>query len=149
MTRVQVADLLVTVTCANVTKTALEALDLGEAYVSQHVALVRLVDALVAPFVHLWIVSPSHGRKKLLGDAYGAGKPGLNLDNLREVVLALPPLAEQREIVRRVETLFKLADGIEKRVAMATTCAEELTQSILAKALRGELVPTEAELARR
>jgi type I restriction enzyme, S subunit len=148
-TRVQVADLLVTVTGANVTKTALVDLDLGEAYVSQHVALVRLVDALVAPFVHLWIVSPSHGRKKLLGDAYGAGKPGLNLDNLRELVLALPPLAEQQEIVRRVETLFKLADGIENRVAMATARAEKLRQSILAKAFRGELVPTEAELARR
>lgn len=148
-TRVQVADLLVTVTGANVTKTALVDLDLGEAYVSQHVALVRPVDALVAPFVHLWIVSPSHGRKKLLGDAYGAGKPGLNLDNLREVVLALPPLAEQQEIVRRVQTLFKFADAIEKRVAMATARAEKLAQSILARAFRGELVPTESELARR
>ena len=38
---------------------------------------------------------------------------------------------------------------IEKRVEAATTRAEKLTQSILAKAFRGELVPTEAELARR
>jgi type I restriction enzyme S subunit len=54
-TRVQVADLLVTVTGANVTKTALVDLDLGEAYVSQHVALVRPVDALVA----LWLLKTS------------------------------------------------------------------------------------------
>jgi len=45
--------------------------------------------------------------------------------------------------------LFKLADTIEKRVAAATARAERLTQAILAKAFRGELVPTEAELARR
>jgi hypothetical protein len=32
---------------------------------------------------------------------------------------------------------------------MATARAEKLTQSILSKAFRGELVPTEAELARR
>jgi type I restriction enzyme S subunit len=34
-------------------------------------------------------------------------------------------------------------------VAVATLRANNLTQSILAKAFRGELVPTEAELARR
>jgi type I restriction enzyme S subunit len=61
----------------------------------------------------------------------------------------LPPLEEQCEIVRRVEALFKLADAIEEGVAAATARAEKLTQAILAKAFRGELVPTEAELARR
>lgn len=65
---------------------------------------------------------------------------------------AQPPkictLSEQHEVVRRVEALFKLADAIEKRVAAATARADKLAQSILAKAFRGELVPTEAELAR-
>ena len=42
-----------------------------------------------------------------------------------------------------------MADTIEKRVAAASLRAEKLTQAILAKAFRGELVPTEAELARR
>ncbi|MDI6753362.1 MAG: hypothetical protein QME78_03090 [Thermodesulfobacteriota bacterium] len=50
--------------------------------------------------------------------------------------------------MRRVENLFKLAYAIEKRVASATTRAEKLTKAILARAIRGELVPTEAELAR-
>ncbi len=61
----------------------------------------------------------------------------------------MPLWTEQREIVRRVGALFKLADAIEKRVAAARLRADKLTQSILAKAFRGELVPTEAELARR
>jgi hypothetical protein len=56
-------------------------------------------------------------------------------------------MAEQREIVRRVEALFAMADGIETRVRAATVRAERLPQSILARAFRGELVPTEAELA--
>jgi type I restriction enzyme, S subunit len=38
---------------------------------------------------------------------------------------------------------------IEKRVEEATKRADKLTQAILAKTFRGELVPTEAELARR
>lgn len=63
--------------------------------------------------------------------------------------LTLPPKEEQSEIVRRIAAFFKLTDAIEKRVAAATARAEKLTQAILAKAFRGELVPTEAELARR
>jgi type I restriction enzyme S subunit len=40
-------------------------------------------------------------------------------------------------------------DAVKERVSAATARADKLTQSILAKAFRGELVPTEAELARR
>jgi len=69
--------------------------------------------------------------------------------SLESYALSLPSVAEQKEIVRRVEALFKLADAIENRVAVATLHAEKLTQAILAKAFRGELVPTEAEIARR
>lgn len=148
-TRVHRSDLLVTITGANVTKSAIVEVELEEAYVSQHVALVRFVDPLIGKYVLLWTISPLHGRAKLLDDAYGAGKPDLNLDNIKEMVVALPSLAEQHEIVRRVEALLKLADAIEKRVTVATARAEKLTQAILAKAFRGELVPTEAELARR
>jgi type I restriction enzyme S subunit len=78
----------------------------------------------------------------------GANQPLFNLADLRQLTVPLPPLAEQQEIVRRVEALFRLADAIEKRVAAATARVEKLTQAILAKAFRGELVQTEAELAR-
>ena len=83
------------------------------------------------------------------GNIRGVTRPGFNTSLLEVVRLPLPPLKEQYEIVRRVEALFKLASAIEKRVELATKRAEKLTQAILAKAFRGELVPTEAELARR
>jgi type I restriction enzyme, S subunit len=63
--------------------------------------------------------------------------------------IPVPPDAEQAEIVRRADGLFSLADAIERRVGAASARADRLTQSILAKAFRGELVSTEAELARR
>ena len=56
---------------------------------------------------------------------------------------------EQREIVRRVGALLALADKIEGHVREATLRAERLPQAILARAFRGELVPTEADLAAR
>jgi len=78
-----------------------------------------------------------------------SGVHNINSQEVRQLRILLPPIGQQREIVRRVGTLFKLADAIEKRLATATARAEKLTQAILAKAFRGELVPTEAELARR
>jgi type I restriction enzyme S subunit len=68
---------------------------------------------------------------------------------IKRFPVPIAPLEEQEEIVRRVEALFSLADAIEKRVALATQRVEKTTHAILAKAFRGELVPTEAELARR
>ncbi len=81
--------------------------------------------------------------------ARGAAQPTVTLGDLKEFEIPLPPLSEQYEIVRRVEALFRLTDAIEKRVSAATARAHKLTQAILAKAFHGELVPTEAELARR
>ncbi|WP_196298855.1 restriction endonuclease subunit S [Xanthomonas arboricola] len=53
----------------------------------------------------------------------------------------IPPHAEQLEIVRRVEQLFAYADQLEAKVAAAQQRINALTQSLLAKAFRGELVP--------
>ena len=130
-----------TITGANVTKSALVEKPIEDAYVSQHVALVRLKDTRLSKFAFQFVIGPAHGRKQLLAAAYGQGKPGLNLDNIRDVEIALPPPAEQQEIVRRVKALFALADQIEERYAKAKAHVEKLTQAILAKAFRGELVP--------
>jgi type I restriction enzyme S subunit len=60
----------------------------------------------------------------------------------------VPPLSEQDEIVRRIGKLLDLAETIERRVAATVTRTDRLPQAILSKAFSGELVPTEAELAR-
>jgi type I restriction enzyme S subunit len=79
----------------------------------------------------------------------GTASPHLNVADVKAFSLRLPPRDEQQEIVRRVEALFAFADKIEVRVQAGTARVEKITQAILAKAFRGELVPTEAELARQ
>lgn len=71
---------------------------------------------------------------------HGATRPRINLSQLRGFELKLPSLDEQAEIVRRVETLFALADRIEARATAARTQAQRLSSLVLAKAFRGELV---------
>jgi type I restriction enzyme S subunit len=59
--------------------------------------------------------------------------------SLKIYPVRVPPIEEQTEIVRRVEQLFTFADQIEQRVKDAQSRVNHLTQSILAKAFRGEL----------
>lgn len=69
----------------------------------------------------------------------GGAQPFLSLTVLNELAFALPSREEQAEIVRRVEELFAFADSIEHKANAALARVNNLTQSILAKAFRGEL----------
>jgi type I restriction enzyme S subunit len=66
-------------------------------------------------------------------------QPKINQKIVCAAPISLPPFEEQTEIVRRVEQIFTFADQIEQRVKDAQSRVNHLTQSILAKAFRGEL----------
>jgi len=68
----------------------------------------------------------------------------INMTTLGKVPIALPPQNEQKEIVHRVQSLFITAAQIEARYNKAKEYVDKLTQSILAKAFRGELVPQDS-----
>jgi type I restriction enzyme, S subunit len=140
-TRVAKGDLLVTITGANVTKTAYVDADLSEAYVSQHVALIRVQDAALARYLYYWLISPANGRAQLLEAAYGAGKPGLSLKDLRDLVVPVPP---PEQCVRIADLLAVELSGLESIVAQrraGVASASTLRQSILKAAFSGQLVP--------
>ena len=109
----------------------------GKCWVNNHVHALRAHDAVARNYlcfalmhydVTPWLTGTT-GRAKL---SQGA---------LLSLPILVPPAAEQTEIVRRVEQLFAFADNLEAKVAAAKSRIDNLTQSILAKAFRGELVP--------
>lgn len=65
----------------------------------------------------------------------------LGAGRFSNVEYPLAPLSEQKEIVRLAERLLSKADRVEKQYLDAKARLDRLTQSILAKAFRGELVP--------
>ena len=139
-TRIQIGDLLIIITGANVTKTAFVTYDIGTAYVSQHVALARPVEGSNTEFLYWYLVSEAAGRKQLTASAYGAGKPGLNLDNIRSVKIPLPSAEEQTEIVSRINTILSIKRSVSAQVDIQLARSEALRQSILKKAFAGQLV---------
>jgi len=70
-----------------------------------------------------------------------SGVNNINSGELRAIVVRLPDLQEQYEIVRRTDALFSFVDRLELRAKSALTQVERLTPTLLAKAFSGELVP--------
>jgi type I restriction enzyme S subunit len=140
-TQVMKHDILITITGANVTKTALVEHDLdGRAFVNQHVALVRLKDPTLAPFVYRWLISPAHGRGILEKLAYGAGKPGLNLSNIRDLSIPLPSVADQEAAVERLNEIDAVNNELETTLDAQLQQAVRLRQAVLKRAFEGRLM---------
>lgn len=138
-TLVQPGDIVVTIT-ADLGRVGIVPEDLGEAYVNQHVALVRLKNIRNAAFVS-WYLTSEYGQEQLLEKNRGATKAGLGLDDIRAVRVPLPPSHVQEETILRIEHAFAWIDRLAAEATSARKLIDHLDQAILAKAFRGELVP--------
>jgi type I restriction enzyme S subunit len=96
--------------------------------------ITRPLSCLCAEFAAVYISSP-FGQAAIGLRQTGIAQPHFNIGAMRSNPFPLPPLAEQQEIVRRVEQLFALADRIESRLHAAQERVDRLTQSLLAKAV--------------
>ena len=109
--------------------------------------IARITPVVLLPeYCHYVFKSPLF-RKYVNGLNTGSLIQHMFTTQVLDFVLPLPPLAEQVEIVTRVGALLQLADKVDHSAILAARRVESLTQAVLAKAFRGELVPTEAELA--
>lgn len=92
------------------------------------------------PWVNIFLRS-CYGRREIEFRSTGNQLSMRNIGQkaLLEIPMPKPSIEERHEIVRRVEQLFAWADTIEKQVNNSLTRVNNLTQSILAKAFRGEL----------
>lgn len=68
-----------------------------------------------------------------------SGVNNINSTQLKELQIPKPHLKEQIEIVKRIESLFAIADRIEASYKTLQEKIDHLPQAILAKAFRGEL----------
>lgn len=86
----------------------------------------------MSEWLHLCFVSHGSARGTLEQLAYGA-KPGLNLNNIRDLVLPIPPFAEQRRIVRKVVQLMSLVGELEIQLAVNRLNGSSLVAAIISE----------------
>ncbi len=71
---------------------------------------------------------------------HGGSQPALNARKVRELVIPLPPLEEQREIAERVDALLRSSESILTHVNSASRLVERVGEAAVTKAFRSELV---------
>ena len=71
----------------------------------------------------------------------GTTVAGIKAEYLKEMLVPLPPLAEQKRIVAKIEELFAIADSLGVAVDGLENAAKRLDKKILDLAIRGKLVP--------
>lgn len=108
-----------------------------EACHNQNTAALRVPEDYANSMYLYFYLTKQYEETRRVGS--GNNQQALNKATVQGLPFPLPPLEEQTEIVRRVEQLFAYADQIEQRVKDAQARVNHLTQSILAKAFRGEL----------
>lgn len=109
-----------------------------------NVALMKAVprtEALNREYLYYFLQGEQLLRFVESGSDRTAGQDGVRKELVNRYPFFLPSYNEQREIVRRVEALFAVAERLEARYQAARAQVDQLTPSLLAKAFRGELVP--------
>jgi type I restriction enzyme S subunit len=104
---------------------------------------VRFAEDVVDPnFANYWINS-AWGRmwaRHVKTD--GVSQSNINGTKLGNMPLPLPPIEEQREIVRRASGLLAMADSFVDQLERSGEVVASSFQAVLAKAFRGELMPS-------
>ncbi|HDZ5198971.1 TPA: restriction endonuclease subunit S, partial [Campylobacter jejuni] len=67
------------------------------------------------------------------------GQSGINIDKLKKIQIPLPPLKEQEQIAEHLDFVFKKAKALKELYTKELQDYEELKQSLLDKAFKGEL----------
>jgi type I restriction enzyme S subunit len=103
------------------------------------VALLKIKPALVdARFLKHYISSPS-GNRALLGSMTGTAIRRIILREIKEAPIPVPPLAEQKRIVAKIEELFSELEAGEESLRVARRQLGVYRQSLLKQAFEGKL----------
>lgn len=106
-------------------------------YVS--LTLIKPMEGINSHYMLYWL-SSQDGIAKVLDNIYGRGvsQGNLNVNQVRQFVIPIPPLEEQKAIVEKVNSLMVLCDELEQQIETSQTQIEQLMQSCLKEVFQQE-----------
>jgi type I restriction enzyme S subunit len=133
-TLVQEGDVLISIT-ADLGIIAVVNESIGEAYVNQHVSLVRLDDPSMARWVGHFLAFED-SRKQFTANNDAGAKAGLNLTAIRKTQVALPSKNERRKIVEALDSVDKLISEKRRKLNVTNDTKKALMQDLLTGKVR-------------
>ena len=130
-------DVLVSIT-ADLGSIALVPENIDEAYINQHIAMIRFNNPSHGEFM-AWYLRSEWGQKDLLKNKRGGGKLGLGLDDIRDTPVPVISDDTAQQIVAYINNRLSVCENIEKTMENALSQAEAMRQSILKDVFEGSL----------
>ena len=104
----------------------------------RHIGLIRPSSEINSNYLYYWILSPE--AKKIADDvATGTAQKTVSLSSLRNFEVPLPPLPEQKRIVKELDALSEKLRQLQEIYTKQIANCDELKQAYLQKAFEGEL----------
>ena len=133
-TRVKSGDVLLSIT-ADLGRTAVVPDDIGEAYINQHLAILRS-SKLNPRFLSAALASPA-GQAEILKKNREGVKAGLNFDDVRSIRISDAPLDVQHAFSRRMSGVDKLTVLIPRPIGRSSThCSFRFRASCIQRGTR-------------
>ncbi len=114
---------------------------IGKSYLVENISLkavfasylirVKRISAMYASFIKTYLGSQLYWRQ-LYDNASGTGQPNINATALKNLLISIPPLAEQHRIVAKVNELMSLCDQLEQQTETSLTAHTTLVENLLA-----------------
>ncbi|MDO5318145.1 MAG: restriction endonuclease subunit S, partial [bacterium] len=128
-------DLLLVCKGAGYGKTAF--CDIPEAHIARQIMAMHSGKLLDLRYLRVHLIANIQSIKR-----FGQGLiPGIDRNTVLSILVPIPPFAEQKRIVAKIEELFSEADKIANAEDGIARTAERINKKILDLAIRGQLVP--------
>ena len=109
-----------------------------EIRIQNHLHRLRAYDSVQTLFYY-YVLYLYKFEEKINGK--GIGLQGLSSSALHNIIVPVPPIAEQKSIVMSLENMISIIDTIESDQYKLTSCINNAKAKILDLAIRGKLVP--------
>lgn len=133
-TVVEPGDILLNITGASIGRSAVVPSDFDEGNVSQHVAIIRLIDKSIRHYIHLCLISPL-SQDTIMDVQVGISREGLSMMRLKDFLIPLPPFNETKRIAAKVDQLMALCDELEAKLIKSQTNSEKLINAAVRQVL--------------
>jgi len=92
---------------------------------------------ILLKFINHFLMS-DYGRKEIFKHVKATAQPSLSMGTIRDIDYPLPPFEEQKEIVKKIENLFKICDELETQINSSKTNSQTLIQAVLKEAFEND-----------